>query len=217
MAGASGQPGSPDAAAPQALHRGAAAAGFAGLAWVAAVVPFAVPVALRRRGRPLGAPFVATRRPQVEALCESVLPRHAARLGTPLSALTFCDLGSGDGRVVIAAARRGMRAQGFEINPVLLAWSRASAAAAGWGVWRRTRFSMRSFWGVNLAHCDVVHVYGLDDIMEPLAEKLEQELRPGSLVVSNTFAMPRSWQRLEGESGGGMLVYRVAEKGATLS
>jgi hypothetical protein len=53
-----------------------------------------------------------------------------------------------------------------------------------------------NFWNVDLSKSDVVTVFGVDGVMERLAAKLEQELQPGTYVVSNVFRLPK-WKPLD--------------------
>ena len=81
-------------------------------------------------GRFAGAPFVRTKRKALTHLFETIL--SPGRLGgRSLAGLRLVDMGSGDGRIVVEAAKRGMAAEGWELNPVLVAASRASAVAEG--------------------------------------------------------------------------------------
>ena len=68
---------------------------------------------------------------------------------------------------------------------------------------------MRDLWKVELKEVDVVAIYGLQPIMKDLGRKLQQELRPGSIVVSNVFSIP-GW-RPSGGSTGGVFIYSVPE------
>jgi precorrin-6B methylase 2 len=103
------------------------------------------------------------------------------------------DLGSGDGRILIACAKRGATAVGYEINPLLVAQSRrairraglANAHAAG-----SATVHWESFWRIDLSQFDVVIVYGIPYIMRDLQHKLERELRPGTKIISNAFKFP---------------------------
>lgn len=56
--------------------------------------------------------------------------------------------------------------------------------------WKNTQFYMNDLWKVNLSNVDVLAMYGLQPIMKDLGGKLQNELRPGSIVVSNVFAIP---------------------------
>lgn len=75
--------------------------------------------------------------------------------------------------------------------------------------WSSTEFGLRDLWKVELGDVDVVAIYGLQPIMKDLRRKLQQELRPGSVVVSNVFSIP-GW-RQNGGSKGGVFIYSVPD------
>lgn len=102
------------------------------------------------------------------------------------------DIGCGDGRVLREAVRRyGVRALGFEVNPLayLLAQIRTIAL-------KGIEVKMRNFWKTDIRAADVVFCYLFPDVMERLAGKLEAELRPGTRVVSCNFSLP-GWRHSE--------------------
>lgn len=101
------------------------------------------------------------------------------------------DLGSGDGRIPITAARHfGTRGVGFEIEPELIARSRASAAAAG--VNSLVDFLNRDLFTADLTPASVVTLYLSPEVNLELRPKLLRELKPGTRVVSHAFHM-RDW------------------------
>lgn len=116
---------------------------------------------------------------------------------------TLVDLGSGDGRLVITAAKRGIPSVGYEINPVLVWLSRRRAKKEG--VSMLATFHWKDFWNVDLSPYSVVMVFGIGHIMGRLEKKLGKELKPGSRVVCNLFAFPN----LEGKKENGVFVYRM--------
>jgi SAM-dependent methyltransferase len=98
------------------------------------------------------------------------------------------DLGSGDGRVVIAAARDfRARAVGIEIDPRLIALSREAARRAG--VEPRVTFREQDLFEADLSAATVVTVYLTREVNLRLRPKLERELAPGTRVVSFNFDM----------------------------
>lgn len=101
------------------------------------------------------------------------------------------DLGSGDGRVVLAFARHGAQADGFEINPWLVWKSRRILNKAGFA--QKTQIYGQSYWDYDLSQYDVITVYGITYIMEALEKKLRKELKPGAIVISNYFEFP-TWK-----------------------
>jgi precorrin-6B methylase 2 len=108
------------------------------------------------------------------------------------------DIGSGDGRILIAAAQQGVIATGYEINPILVWQSRRAIARAG--VVGQASVKWQSLWKADLSHYDAVVVYGIPYIMGQLKRKLEREVRPGTKIISNVFSVP-GWQPLIKEEG----------------
>jgi SAM-dependent methyltransferase len=111
------------------------------------------------------------------------------------------DLGSGDGRLVIAAARDfGARGVGVEIDGGLVQTSRESAAKAG--VADRARFLWQDLFATDFAEASVVTLYLTDDLNLRLRPRLLGALRPGTRVVSHDFGMadwtPDRIQRVRG-------------------
>lgn len=97
------------------------------------------------------------------------------------------DLGSGDGRIAIAAARRGARALGVDIDPMRI--DEAHAAARFAGVETRARFRRQDLFRTPLREASVVTMYLLPDINLQLRPRLLTELRPGTRVLSHNFTM----------------------------
>jgi cyclopropane fatty-acyl-phospholipid synthase-like methyltransferase len=104
------------------------------------------------------------------------------------------DLGSGDGRLVIAAAKRGARAVGYEVNPALVWLSNREIRKAH--LEEKARVHWKDFWRADLSPYSVVTVFGIGHIMKRLERKLERELKPGSRVVCNLFTFP-TWESVK--------------------
>ncbi len=102
------------------------------------------------------------------------------------------DLGCGDGRIVIAAARRlGARGLGVDIDPMRIAECQENARRVG--VADRVRFLQASLFDIDLSPASVVTLYLLPSLNIRLRPKLLSQLRPGSRVISNHFDMA-DWQ-----------------------
>ena len=98
------------------------------------------------------------------------------------------DLGSGDGRIPITAARRfGARGVGIDLDPELVAQATRSAQEAG--VADRVRFVEGDIFESDISPATVVTLYLLTSINERLRPKLQKELRPGTRIVSHQFRM----------------------------
>ena len=96
------------------------------------------------------------------------------------------DLGSGDGRIVITAAKRyGARGVGVEIDPVLVQKARENAQAAG--VADRATFVEGDLFEANIRDATVITMYLLADINMRLRPKLLNDLKPGTRIVSHDY------------------------------
>jgi precorrin-6B methylase 2 len=108
------------------------------------------------------------------------------------------DLGSGDGRNVIGAARRGAQALGVEYNPDMVELSRRNAVAAG--VADKAKFEQGDMYQADISKASVMALFLLPSNMLVLRPKFEA-LKPGSRIVSNTFLIqdwaPDTSERLE--------------------
>jgi len=96
------------------------------------------------------------------------------------------DLGSGDGRTVITAAKRGVRALGVEFNPDMVALSKRNAAKAG--VSDKASFIEADIFRTDLSHATVITLFLLTDLNLKLRPTI-LTLKPGTRIVSNTFRM----------------------------
>lgn len=92
------------------------------------------------------------------------------------------DLGSGDGRIPITAARRGARSVGIDIDPALVAKAEANAAAAG--VADRVRFRTEDLFTADFSDATVVTLFLYPDLNLRLRPRLLSELKPGTRIVS---------------------------------
>jgi ubiquinone/menaquinone biosynthesis C-methylase UbiE len=102
------------------------------------------------------------------------------------------DLGSGDGRIVITAAKKyRARGVGIEIDPALVKKANENAAAAG--VSDHVKFVNQNLFTASISDATVVTLYLLQSLNEKLRPKLVRELRPGARVVSHVFNMGPEW------------------------
>jgi hypothetical protein len=109
------------------------------------------------------------------------------------------DLGSGDGRNIIAAAKRGANGLGVEFNPDMVELSRRQAAAAG--VADRARFVEGDMYAADISKATVLALFLLPHNLTKLTPKF-LALPPGTRIVGNTFA-PEGWTADESETVGG--------------
>ena len=125
------------------------------------------------------------------------------------------DLGSGDGRMVIAAARRGARALGVEFNPDMVKLSRQLAADAG--VADRVTIVEGDMFEADISKATVLALFLLPDNLKRLEPKF-RALSPGTRIVVNTFGIPdwtpEATEVLTGDctSGCTAMLYRVGSR-----
>jgi SAM-dependent methyltransferase len=146
-------------------------------AWLAAAVLVAGCAGVPTGGPDV--PFVVTPTEVADAML---------RLASVTERDVVYDLGSGDGRIVIAAARtHGARGVGVEIDPQLVALSRDRALTSG--VADRVRILWQDIFATDIREASVVTLYLSEEVNLRLRPKLLRELAPGARVVSNTFGM----------------------------
>jgi tRNA G37 N-methylase Trm5 len=113
------------------------------------------------------------------------------------------DLGSGDGRIVIAAAKRGARAYGVDIESGWTRRARRSAEAAG--VADRATFETGDAFKTDVSRATVVTLYLPPQLTTDIAPKLQRELKPGTRIVSHEYLLgewpPRRTETVMGENG----------------
>jgi hypothetical protein len=141
-----------------------------------------------------GGPYVPTRQEDVDEMVAIAKLTPADRAA---------DLGSGDGRIVIAAAKRGVAdALGIEINGALVKTSRIAARRLGLP---NARFVRESFWKSDLRDRTVIFLYQVPYTMRRLEGKLREELPAGARIISNDFRFVE-WK--PSEEHGRIRVYR---------
>ena len=122
------------------------------------------------------------------------------------------DLGSGDGRIVVTAAKKGAKAVGFEIDGDLVKQSRDNIRKAG--VQEQAEIRQQDILTVDLSAASVVTMYLLPDVNLQLRPNLLSQLKPGSRVVSHAFDMgdwkPDRTERVDGRT---LYLWTVPAKG----
>lgn len=119
--------------------------------------------------------------PTSQALVDKMLDMAQVKAGD-----NVMDLGSGDGRLVITAAKRGATATGIEYNPEMVKYSKQKAAEAG--VSNKAKFVEADLFKTDLTKADVITLFLLRQINLELRPTL-LKLKPGTRIVSNTFDM----------------------------
>ena len=160
-----------------------------------AVTPPAAPVAVPPSQTP-DVIYVPTPPAVVEAMLDMVKLRDGDVL---------YDLGSGDGRIPIAAAKRKqVRAVGIDIDPQRIAEANANAKTAG--VTGEVSFKQADLFTSEFSDATVVTLYLLDTLNEKLRPKLLAELKPGTRIVSHAFRMG-DWEPEKEETIDGRTIY----------
>ena len=127
-----------------------------------------------------GAPFVPSKNKTVKNIVEFSNAQEGQKVA---------DLGAGDGRIIIAFARRGIEAHGFEINPFLVLAARRKIKKEN--LEDKAIMHWKSFWGADLSSFDISVIYGFSHIMARLEKKLQKELKSGAKVVASVFSFPK--------------------------
>jgi SAM-dependent methyltransferase len=140
-------------------------------------------------------PFVPTPQEVVDKMIE---------LGGVKKGDVVYDLGSGDGRIVITAAKNGARAVGFDVDGDLVKESRENIRKAG--LEKSAEIKQQDILTVDLSPATVVTMYLLPDVNLKLKPNLLKQLKPGSRVVSHAFDMG-DWKPDKTERVNGRTIY----------
>lgn len=131
------------------------------------------------------APFVPTGNKRV---------REMIRLAKIAPGMCVVDLGCGDGRIVLAAAKAGAHAEGYEMNIFLVWWSRLILWFEGFA--KNSHIYFGSYFGKDLKDMDVVFLYVLPSEMKRIESWLQTSLKPGARVIVHAFPFP-TWKSEE--------------------
>lgn len=154
----------------------AAATGGAALLLSGICVPFVTP-ALRR----VCLPYVPATTKQVENVISALKGRSGSLI----------DIGSGDGRIVLEAAQNGFKSHGVELNLVLVMYSKIKAFMAGQR--GSATFARQDLWKTNFRKYDNVVIFGVEQMMLELEQKLQKEVPSQGVVVACRFPFP-NWK-----------------------
>ena len=157
---------------------------------------------------PAGAqPFKGTKQPDVrfvpspDSVVDAML--ELARVN---AADVVYDLGSGDGRIPIAAAKRyGAFGVGIEIDAGLNRQALDHAKKAG--VADRVRFFTQDLFEADISEATVVTLFLLPRLNQELMPRLKQQLRPGTRIVSHQFDMGERWPPEQSQDVNGLMIY----------
>ena len=142
-------------------------------------------------------PYVPTPQPVVDKMLE------VAKVGK--NDVVY-DLGCGDGRIVITAAKeRGARGVGIDLNPQRIVEAKANAEAAG--VNGQVKFMVGDLFNADFSEATVVTLYLLPDVNRALRPQLWKQLKIGTRVVSHDFDMGPEWPPEKVERVGSKTIY----------
>eukprot|EP00112_Aurelia_sp_Birch-Aquarium-sp1_P021025 Seg5556.1 transcript_id=Seg5556.1/GoldUCD/mRNA.D3Y31 product="Protein N-lysine methyltransferase FAM173B" protein_id=Seg5556.1/GoldUCD/D3Y31 len=165
------------------LAAGATGAVALGLCVVSA--PFVTP-ALRK----FCLPYVPATSRQVENVMN--MCRSHPKLNGGMERLV--DLGSGDGRIVLAAAKNGFMSTGVELNLWLVLYSRLSARFHGLN--HKAKFHRKDLWKLDYSSYDKIVIFGVTEMMPTLKEKLANEIDNNCKVIACRFPIP-TWTEID--------------------
>lgn len=135
-------------------------------------------------------PFIA---PALRKYCLPFVPATSRQVKNVFTALegrsgTLIDIGSGDGRIVIEAAKHGFIAKGVELNPWLVLYSKWKAWRSG--VSRTATFTRQDLWKTDLSIYNNIVIFGVGQMMEQLHHKLADEVPQSTHIVACRFRLP---------------------------
>jgi len=143
--------------------------------------------------RKTGVPTFPTM-PPVRRRIATLLQAEQARTGqTPFRVL---DLGSGSGQLGFRIARTIPAAEVTGIELSFVPWLRSVVRQRLWGV-KNLTYLRQDFWPYDISQFDAVVTYLPGTIMERVGEKLHHELKPGTMVIANVFALRAGWEPVE--------------------
>ena len=149
-------------------------------------------------------PFIPATNKQVNnvlKICKQINQQRSNGTG-----IKVCDLGSGDGRLVLELAKAGIHSYGYELNVWLVMWSKLGVYYGG--VKNVAHFRRENLWRVNLQNYDVVVVFGVAEMMTELENKFKSELNKGVSVISGRFPLKRNPEKVFGESAEKIWLYK---------
>lgn len=126
-----------------------------------------------------GAPYVATDDTTLQDILNAVKIKKSEKI---------VDLGSGDGKIILALARQGYEAHGVEMSLPLALWTKWQIKKQG--LEGKAFIHKRDMWKEDVSKYDVIIVYQITYIMKRMEKKLQKEIKPGSRVISNHFTFP---------------------------
>ncbi len=122
----------------------------------------------------IGAPYVPSRKHDTESLFDELQLRKGS---------IVIDLGSGDGKVLAAAAKKGYKAIGYELNPFL--WIVSSIRLRKYP---NAKVLLGNFWSADISKAGLVFIFSAEPFMQRLYDKFKTQLKSGAYVASYGFS-----------------------------
>jgi len=149
----------------------------------------AIPIIISAISCLIGVPFLPVHKKQARVMMDMA----QIKLGEKMA-----ELGSGAGRLFSLAAARGAKATGYELNPLLVFWTKLMIFLKRLN--GRVDVKWQSIYAADLKDTDVVCLFLFPGAMAKLSVKLRQELKPGARILSYTFSLP-GWDPIKKEQG----------------
>lgn len=159
-------------------------------------------------------PFVS---PALRKICLPFVPATNEQISNIMLALkgrsgSLIDLGSGDGRLVIEAARKGFTATGVELNLWLVCYSKLATYIHGLS--SKAKFIRKDLWKENLNAYDNIIIFGVEQMMEKLEQKFLRELKDDCTVIVCRFPLPNLIPiKIVGHGIDSVWIYKLKKKG----
>ena len=131
----------------------------------------------------MGSPYVPSRKKQVLSILSEIPFKKTTK---------FLDLGCGDGRVVMAAAKQyEIQAVGIDINPMVITWAKLK-------MWftkiPNVEYRVENIFKTNLGDFDVIYIFLMPKLLVELKNKLQTETKKGAVLVSHGFKI-EGWEK----------------------
>ncbi len=144
-----------------------------------------------------GAPYDPTRKKELETIINFVERYNPKKIA---------ELGSGNGKIVIALAKKGYFVEGYEINPFLVWMSKRKIRKLC--LEKNAEVHLKNFWKADFSEYDLIVLFQFRTIMKKLKNKIKKECKNGTKIISNTWKFPNM---KETSKNGKIRVYKLSK------